>query len=79
MEKNPKFIHLRSHSEYSLLEGALRLKKLPELLEMAINIPWRVVPFKLHSMSAKVVVLQGEFVSPVDTLISSGGKLLALL
>ncbi|MDG2298819.1 MAG: DNA polymerase III subunit alpha [Planktomarina sp.] len=34
MEKNPKFIHLRSHSEYSLLEGALRLKKLPELLEM---------------------------------------------
>ena len=34
MEKNPKFIHLRSHSEYSLLEGALRLKKLPELLEI---------------------------------------------
>ena len=34
MEKTPKFIHLRSHSEYSLLEGALRLKKLPELLEI---------------------------------------------
>ncbi|MFK7871511.1 MAG: DNA polymerase III subunit alpha [Roseobacter sp.] len=26
-----RFIHLRSHSEYSLLEGALRLKKLPVL------------------------------------------------
>lgn len=31
MSKNPRFIHLRSHSEYSLLEGALRLKKLPGL------------------------------------------------
>ncbi|MEO0938218.1 MAG: DNA polymerase III subunit alpha [Pseudomonadota bacterium] len=28
---NPRFIHLRTHSEYSLLEGALRLKKLPQL------------------------------------------------
>ena len=27
-----RFIHLRTHSEYSLLEGALRLKKLPELV-----------------------------------------------
>ncbi|MEM8576776.1 MAG: DNA polymerase III subunit alpha [Pseudomonadota bacterium] len=27
----PRFIHLRTHSEYSLLEGALRLKKLPGL------------------------------------------------
>ena len=31
MSKNPKFIHLRLHSEYSLLEGAIRLKKLPEM------------------------------------------------
>ncbi|MEE4188659.1 MAG: DNA polymerase III subunit alpha [Roseobacter sp.] len=31
MTASPRFIHLRSHSEYSLLEGALRLKKLPEL------------------------------------------------
>ena len=29
MSDAPRFIHLRSHSEYSLLEGALRLKKLP--------------------------------------------------
>ncbi len=27
----PKFIHLRTHTEYSLLEGAVRLKKLPGL------------------------------------------------
>ena len=26
----PKYIHLRLHTEYSLLEGATRLKKLPE-------------------------------------------------
>ncbi|MBR9766773.1 MAG: PHP domain-containing protein, partial [Rhodobacteraceae bacterium] len=27
----PRFIHLRVHTEYSLLEGAMRLKKLPAL------------------------------------------------
>ena len=32
MRENPKFIHLRVHSEYSLLEGAVRLKKLPDLV-----------------------------------------------
>lgn len=31
MTNSPRFIHLRTHSEYSLLEGALRLKKLPGL------------------------------------------------
>ncbi|MEM6940335.1 MAG: DNA polymerase III subunit alpha [Pseudomonadota bacterium] len=31
MPRTPRFIHLRTHSEYSLLEGALRLKKLPDL------------------------------------------------
>jgi len=29
MAEAPRFIHLRVHSEYSLLEGAIRLKKLP--------------------------------------------------
>ncbi|SPJ25364.1 DNA polymerase III subunit alpha [Palleronia abyssalis] len=29
---DPRFIHLRTHSEYSLLEGAVRLKKLPGLV-----------------------------------------------
>jgi DNA polymerase-3 subunit alpha len=31
MTASPRFIHLRLHSEYSLLEGAVRLKKLPDL------------------------------------------------
>ncbi|KIN60045.1 DNA polymerase III, alpha subunit subfamily [Sulfitobacter noctilucae] len=31
MKHAPRFIHLRTHSEYSLLEGALRLKKLPQM------------------------------------------------
>ena len=29
MSSHPRFIHLRVHTEYSLLEGAVRLKKLP--------------------------------------------------
>ena len=35
MANTPRFIHLRTHSEYSLLEGALRLKKLPDLCKSA--------------------------------------------
>ncbi|WP_293572645.1 DNA polymerase III subunit alpha [Phaeobacter sp.] len=31
MTDTPRFIHLRTHTEYSLLEGAVRLKKLPTL------------------------------------------------
>ena len=38
MSKNPKFIHLRLHSEYSLLEGAIRLKKIPEMC-ISANMP----------------------------------------
>lgn len=33
MSSSPRFIHLRLHTEYSLLEGAVRLKKLPGLCE----------------------------------------------
>ena len=31
MKSSPRFIHLRTHTEYSLLEGALPVKKLPAL------------------------------------------------
>ena len=31
MSSSPGFVHLRLHTEYSLLEGAVRLKKLPDL------------------------------------------------
>ncbi|MEQ9260431.1 MAG: DNA polymerase III subunit alpha [Roseovarius sp.] len=33
MSSAPRFIHLRVHTEYSLLEGAVRLKKLPGLCD----------------------------------------------
>ena len=32
---NPRFIHLRVHTEYSLLEGAMRVKKLPHMVAEA--------------------------------------------
>ena len=35
MSSQPRFIHLRTHTEYSLLEGAIRLKKLPGLCKAA--------------------------------------------
>ncbi len=35
MTDTPRFIHLRVHTEYSLLEGAMRLKKLPDLCRAA--------------------------------------------
>ena len=38
MSNSPRFIHLRTHSEYSLLEGALRLKKIPAMCAKA-NMP----------------------------------------
>ncbi|MEP5760515.1 MAG: DNA polymerase III subunit alpha [Litoreibacter sp.] len=35
MSTDPKFIHLRTHTEYSLLEGAIRVKKLSGMCETA--------------------------------------------
>ncbi|QIK40455.1 DNA polymerase III subunit alpha [Pontivivens nitratireducens] len=35
MTTSPRFIHLRVHSAYSLLEGALQVKKLPEMAKAA--------------------------------------------
>ncbi|WP_341863887.1 DNA polymerase III subunit alpha [Gymnodinialimonas sp. 57CJ19] len=32
MSKHPKFIHLRLHTEYSLLEGAMKVKKMPGMV-----------------------------------------------
>jgi len=31
MSSQPRFIHLRTHTQYSLLEGAVPVKKLPGL------------------------------------------------
>jgi len=38
MSTDPRFIHLRLHTEYSLLEGAVRLKKLPDQVR-ALGMP----------------------------------------
>ncbi|MEM1004233.1 MAG: PHP domain-containing protein, partial [Pseudomonadota bacterium] len=38
MSSIPRFIHLRVHTEYSLLEGAVRLKTLPDLCDK-MNMP----------------------------------------
>ncbi|MBE9476264.1 MAG: PHP domain-containing protein, partial [Proteobacteria bacterium] len=35
MTNSPRFIHLRVHTAYSLLEGAMQLKKLPEICAKA--------------------------------------------
>ncbi len=35
MSTDPRFIHLRVHTEYSLLEGAIRVKKLPGMCQDA--------------------------------------------
>ncbi|WP_204113289.1 DNA polymerase III subunit alpha [Shimia biformata] len=35
MSSQPRFIHLRTHTEYSLLEGAVRVKKLPDMCKAA--------------------------------------------
>ncbi|MEE3072415.1 MAG: PHP domain-containing protein, partial [Pseudomonadota bacterium] len=35
MSTDPRFIHLRVHTEYSLLEGAVTVKKLSGLCEAA--------------------------------------------
>ena len=35
MQTDPRFIHLRVHSAYSLLEGALHVKKLPDMARAA--------------------------------------------
>jgi DNA polymerase-3 subunit alpha len=32
MATDPRFIHLRVHTEYSLLEGAIPVKKLPDMV-----------------------------------------------
>ncbi|GAB5448742.1 DNA polymerase III subunit alpha [Gymnodinialimonas sp.] len=35
MTKAPKFVHLRLHTEYSLLEGAMKVKKMPAMVAEA--------------------------------------------
>ncbi|MFQ5437272.1 MAG: DNA polymerase III subunit alpha [Paracoccaceae bacterium] len=68
MSRDPKFIHLRLHTEYSLLEGAVRLKQLPDrsagmdMPAVAItdsNNMFAALEFSLHAASAGVQPIIG--------------------
>ncbi len=66
MTTSPRFIHLRVHTEYSLLEGAMRLKKLPALCE-AMGMP-AVAVTDTNSMFAALefsVSASGAGVQPI--------------
>ncbi|MQY42620.1 DNA polymerase III subunit alpha [Epibacterium sp. SM1969] len=62
----PRFIHLRTHTEYSLLEGAVRLKKLPDLCK-AHNMPAIAVTDTNAMFSALEfsVTLAGAGIQPI--------------
>ncbi|AZV79450.1 DNA polymerase III subunit alpha [Parasedimentitalea marina] len=66
MTQSPRFIHLRTHTEYSLLEGALRLKKLPDLCKAA-EMPAIAVTDTNNMFSALEfsVTLSGAGVQPI--------------
>jgi DNA polymerase-3 subunit alpha len=66
MSNAPRFIHLRVHTEYSLLEGAVRLKKLPGLCAEA-DMP-AVAVTDTNNMFAALefsVTAQGAGVQPI--------------
>ncbi|MFU8779278.1 MAG: PHP domain-containing protein, partial [Roseovarius sp.] len=66
MSVDPRFIHLRVHTEYSLLEGAMRLKKLPGLC-LAAGMP-AVAVTDTNNMFAALefsVSAQGAGVQPI--------------
>ena len=60
MTSSPRFIHLRTHTEYSLLEGAVRLKKLPDLC-------------KKHEMPAIAVTDTNNLFSALEFSVSASG------
>ncbi|AEI92435.1 DNA polymerase III subunit alpha [Roseobacter litoralis] len=66
MSTHPRFIHLRTHSEYSLLEGALRLKKLPALCRDA-GMPALALTDKNNMFAALEfsVAMSGAGVQPI--------------
>ena len=66
MSSSPRFIHLRVHTEYSLLEGAVRLKKLAGLCK-ASGMP-AVAVTDTNNMFAALefsVTASGEGVQPI--------------
>ena len=68
MSDSSRFIHLRVHTEYSLLEGAVRLKKLPGICAdmgmpaVAVTDPnnmFAAVEFSVSAMGAGVPPIVG--------------------
>ncbi|MEM8774782.1 MAG: DNA polymerase III subunit alpha [Pseudomonadota bacterium] len=83
MSSASRFIHLRLHSEYSLLEGAIRLKKLPELCRGAdmpavavtdTNNMFSALEFSVSAAAAGVQPIMG-FQCDVRYLNAEPGKL----
>ncbi len=69
MSTRPRFIHLRLHSEYSLLEGAIRLKKLPELVAR-MNMP-AVAVTDTNNMFAALEFAEGAARAGVQPIMGS--------
>ncbi|NNE78882.1 MAG: DNA polymerase III subunit alpha [Silicimonas sp.] len=79
MSRKAKFIHLRLHTEYSLLEGAMRLKKLPGICEKAempavavtdTNNMFAALEFSVSALAAGVQPIVG---CQIDVLYESTG------
>ena len=83
MPQAPRFIHLRVHTEYSLLEGAVRVKKLPELAKAAgmpavavtdTNNMFCALEFSVGAQAAGVQPILGYQVSLADETAEPGAK-----
>ncbi|MEO9778649.1 MAG: DNA polymerase III subunit alpha [Sedimentitalea sp.] len=86
MSINPRFIHLRVHTEYSLLEGAVRLKKLPGMCKandmpaVAVtdtNNMFSALEFSIAASSAGIQPIIGCQVDLVYVAAQPGEKLRA--
>ena len=83
MSTQPRFIHLRLHTEYSLLEGAMRLKKLPGLCDKAgmpavavtdTNNMFAALEFSVSALGAGIQPIVGCQVDLAYVTACHGGK-----
>ncbi len=78
MSEAPRFIHLRLHTEYSLLEGAVRLKELPELCRrhdmpaVAVTDTNNLFCALEFAVTARKAGIQPIIGSQIDIMISAG-------
>ncbi|RZW01590.1 MAG: DNA polymerase III subunit alpha, partial [Rhodobacteraceae bacterium] len=83
MSRSPKFIHLRLHTEYSLLEGAIRLKTLPGMCASAdmpavavtdTNNMFAALEFSVTALGAGVQPIVGCQVDVAYETVAAGEK-----